>query len=203
MIGLLAIIVLGGLLALAILIFARTNKAFLRHGKSEAVARVWAVAVVVALSLPITWDAIPTWIAFEYYSHKEAGIQVFKTLEQRKAENPGVAATLAPYGFRDKRGELKTMGNEKFRYPLNDQFAYDRSKVKLFLSVYAVRYEVIDRKNDAVLVRHTSVVSGNSGGLATGGSGWWAFWLIHETPDAVSGGFFNYVESTKALGEMK
>jgi hypothetical protein len=203
MIGLMAILVLGGLLALAVLVFARANKALLRQGKSEAVARAWAVAAVVALSLPITWDAIPTWLAFEYYSHKEAGIQVFKTLEQWKAENPGVAETLVPYGFKDKRGELKNMGNEKFRYPLNDRFAYDSSKVNLFLSVYAVRYELIDQKSGAVLVRHTAVASGNSGGFARGGSGWWAFWLIHKTPDAVSSGFFNYVESTKALGEMK
>jgi len=203
MIGLMAISVLGGLLALAVWVFARTNKALLRHGKSEAAARAWAVAVVVALSLPITWDAIPTWIAFEYYSHKEAGIQVFKTLEQWKAENPGVAGALVPYGFKDKRGESQNLGNNKFRHPLNERFAYDSSKTNLFLSVYAVRYELIDRKNEVVLVRHTSVISGNSGGLAAGGSGWWAFWLIHKTPDAVFNGFFNYVESTKALGEMK
>ena len=203
MIGLIAIIVLGGLLLLAGWVFMWTYRAKRSKGKSDAVAFSWAVAAVVALSLPITWDAIPTWMAFEYYSNKEAGNKVFKTLEQWKEENPGVAETLVPYGFKDKRGELKNLGNNKFRYPVNDRFAYDSSKVNLFLSVYAVRYEVIDRNNEAVLVRHTGVVSGNSGGLATGGSGWWAFWLIHKTPDAVSSGFFNYVESIKALGAKK
>jgi hypothetical protein len=203
MTGLLAIVVLGVLLILACWAFVWTYKAKRRKGKSDAVAFGWAVAAVVALSLPITWDAIPTWIAFEYYAKKEAGIQVFKTLEQWKAENPGMAETLVPYGFKDKRGELENLGNEKFRYPLNDRFAYDSSKVNLFLSVYAVRYEVIDRTNEVVLVRHTGVVSGNSGGLATGGSGWWALWLIHKTPDAVSSGFFNYVEPIRALGAKK
>jgi hypothetical protein len=199
MIGLIAFIVLGGLLALAIWAFLWTHKTMLGNGKSGAVATAWAFGAVIALSLPITWDAIPTWIAFKYYAHKESGLTVFKTLEQWKVENPGVAETLEPYGFKDKRGELKNLGNNKFRHPLNDRFAYDSSKVDLFLSVQAVQYTLIDQKNESVLVRHTRVVSGNSGGFATGGTGWWAFWLIHKTPDAVSSGFFGYVESVKTL----
>jgi hypothetical protein len=203
MIGLIALAVLVGLLLLVVGIFAWINRALQRRGLSKCVARAWAVAGVIALSLPITWDAIPTWIAFEYYAKKEAGITVFKTLDQWKVENPGVAETLEPYGFKDKRGEVKNLGSNKFRHSVNDRFAYDSSKVNLFLSVYAVRYEVIDQKNSEVLVRHVTVGSGNAGGLATGGPGWWAFWLIHKTPDAVSSGFFSYVESTKTLGEKK
>lgn len=171
----------------------------LGKGKNGAVATAWAFCAVFALSLSITWDAIPTWIAFKYYANKEAGITVFKTLEQWKLENPGAAQTLAPYGLKDKRGEPKSLGNNKFRYPLNDRFAYDSSKVDLFLSVQAVQYALIDQKNESVLVSHTRVVSGNSGGFATGGKGWWAFWLIHKTPDAVSSGFFGYVDSVKTL----
>lgn len=203
MIGLIAIIFLGGLLLLACWAFIAVYKAKRRNGKRDAVAFAWAIVTVIVLSLPITWDAIPTWIAFEYYAKKEAGIQVFKSLDQWKAENPGVAETLEPYGFKDKREELINLGNNKFRQPLNDRFAYDSSEMNLFLSVKAIRREVIDRKSESVLIRHTSVISGNSGGLATGGDGWWAFWLIHKTPDAGSGRFFNYVVLIKELGVQK
>ena len=203
MIGLLAIIVLVALLAIAVGVSAWTRKSMLRSGWSQSEARVGAIVAVALLSLPITWDAIPTWIAFEYYAHKEVGIQVLKTLKQWNMENPGVAQTLEPYGLKDKRGELKNLGGNKFRYPLNDRFVYDHSKEKLFLSVYAVRYELLDRKNETVLVRHTRVISGNGGGIASGGPGWWAFWLVHKTPDAVSDGFFSFVESTRAIGEIK
>jgi hypothetical protein len=125
MTGLIALLVLGGLLTLALWVFAKTHKTMLTKGKSRAAANAWAVWAVVVLSLPLTWDAIPTWIAFEYYAHKEAGLTVFKTLEQWKAENPGVAETLEPYGFKDKRGDFKKLSAYKSRTPLNDRFAYD------------------------------------------------------------------------------
>ena len=204
MIGLMAIIVLGGLLALAGWVFTLTNKAFLRHGKSEAVARAWSVAAVLVLSLPMTWDAIPTWIAFRYYSHKEAGIQVFKTLEQWKAENPGVAEMLKPYGDFDKRRNSIKLGNNKFRNPLNDRFAEDTQQFdKLFLSVYAHRYAVIDVKNETVLANWIEVGSGNNGGFASGGSGWWAFWLIHKSSENGYGIYSKYVQSAKNIGVTK
>ncbi len=206
MIGLIAIIVLGVLLILACWAFIWTYKAKRRKGKSDAVAFGWAMAAVVALSLPITWDAIPTWIAFEYYAHKEAGLTVFKTLEQWKAENPGVAETLVPYGDyeKSKRSATINLGNNKFLKPLNDRFAYtDQHFDKLFLSVYAHRYAVIDVKKDEVLVNYVEVGSGNAGGLASGGPGWWAFWLIHAPDKSNAGVWSQYRESAKNIGVTK
>ena len=203
MIGLIVILVLGVLLVLASWAFVWTYKAKRRQGKSDLQSFAWAVGAVVVLSLPITWDAIPTWIAFKYYSDKEAGITVFKTLEQWKVENPGVAETIIPYGFRDKRGELQNLGSDKFRYPVNDRFAYDSSKEQLFLSVYAIRYEVIDRKNDEVLVRHVAVGSGNEGGLATGGGGWWAFWLINKPSQSGYETYSQYRDAVTNMGARK
>lgn len=204
MIGLIAIIVLGALLLLACWVFVWTYRAKRRKGKSDKVAFAWAVAAVLLLSSPITWDAIPTWIAFEYYANKEAQFTVFKTLEQWKVENPGVAETLEPYGFKDKRADFKKLTNNKSRNPLNDRFAYDStSREKLFLSVHANRYEIIDLKTTEVLVRYVEVASGNTGGIATGGDGWWAFWLIHQSKAGGFNEFFQFVESVKNLGATK
>lgn len=203
MLGLSVLMVLGCLLALAVWAFVWTYRTKRRAGKSDGVAFVWAIGAVLVLSLPITWDAIPTWIAFKYYAKKEAGITVFKTLEQWKVENPGVAETLQPYRFGEKRAESKSLGNNKFRALLNDRFAYDSiSKEKLFLSVHANRHEVIDLKNEEVLVRYVEVASGNAGGLASGGEGWWAPWLIHRAASGFNT-FFQILESIRNLRGTK
>ena len=204
MIGLFAIIVLGGLLALACWAFIWTYRNRRRHGKSDAVSFAWAVGAVVVLSLPITWDAIPTWIAFEYYSNKEAGVKVFKTLEQWKAENPGVAETLQPFGFNDKRSQAKKLDNNKVRHSINERFAYDSQNFdRLFLRVYARRYALVDLDTEAALVTYVEVGSGNSGGLASGGPGWWAFWSIHNPTKSGVGVWSEYVQSVEKLGVRK
>jgi hypothetical protein len=183
MIGLIALIVLGGLLALAIWVFLWTHKTMRGNGKSGAVATAWAFGAVIALSLPITWDAIPTWIAFKYYAQKEAGITVFKTLEQWKAENPGVAETLEPYkrSVNDKRMDSIKLSDHKSRTRMNDRFAFDDQSERYFLSVGVRRREIVDTKTGFVLFRLVTVGSGNPSGLAQGGAGWWKPWLVHRS----------------------
>lgn len=126
------------------------------------------------------WDAIPTWIAFKYYADKEAGLKVYKTLEQWKQENPGVAETLRPYDRLDPRRDSITLGREKYRHPFNDRFSWDDEIIPLFLSVRAWRFQIVDTKKNEVLLSYTKVISGNSGGFASGGEGWWKGWLINE-----------------------
>lgn len=186
MIGLIAIIVIGVLLLLGWVIFRWVYKLQRRNGKSNAVASTWGFVAVVVLSLLITWDAIPTWIAFEYYAKKEAGLIVFKTLDQWKVENPGVAETLEPYGkaYNDGRGASIKLSNEKSRRPMNARFAIDQKITNPFLSVHIAQEEIVDTKTGAVMTRRAGIGSGNSGGLALGGDGWWKFWLIHGSSTA-------------------
>lgn len=190
MIGLIALIVLGGLLALAIGVFLWTHKTVRRKGKSSAVATAWAFGAVLTLSLPITWDAIPTWIAFKYYAQKEAGITVFKTLEQWKAENPGVAETLEPYGkdYNDRRTKAVEIAGNKVRRLMNARFAFDERVLNPLLSIHVAYQEIVDIKTGQVMVRLVGVGSGNSGGFASGGDGWWKFWNLHSssTPEQLA-----------------
>ena len=164
----------------------------------------WAVGAVMVFSLPVTWDAIPTWIAFEYYANKEAGIKVFKTLEQWNVENPGVAETLQPFGFSEKRAESTNLGDNKFRRPLNDRFAYQPKYLdKLFLSAYANRFVLVDVKKNEVLMSYVEVGSGNAGGIASGGPGRWAVWLIRE-PDKSKGEIWSaFRKSARNIGVKK
>lgn len=203
MIGLIAIIVIGILLLVGGLVFRWVYKSQRSKGKSGVVASVWGVVAAVLLSLPITWDAIPTWIAFKYYAQKEAGLTVFKTLEQWKTENPGVAETLEPYRntVKDRRMESFKLDNGKSRTRLNDRFAYDAQSEDLFLSVALTRHEISDTKTGEVMFKFVAVASGNSGGLASGGAGWWKPWLIARSStesDMVS--FHKYYDSIHSLG---
>ncbi len=179
----------------------------LAMGQTPSVARRWKCAVLGAVLLLIFWDWLPTWIAYEYYS-RQAGLQVFKTLEQWQAENPGVAQTLEPYRdyTGDKRSDPIRLPNGVSRYPLNARFAVDEWKEAPFLSIRAWRRHLIDPQTNTVLVKEFSVTAGNSGGIATGGAGWWKPWLIRgrsqEMEDA-STEFQRMVERARRITEGK
>ena len=53
-----------------------------------------AIGGFLIVYLPLMWDWIPTELAHRYYCKKEAGLWIYKTLDQWKAENPGVFETL-------------------------------------------------------------------------------------------------------------
>jgi heme/copper-type cytochrome/quinol oxidase subunit 2 len=183
MIGLIAIIVIGVLLLLGWMIFRWVYKFQRRKDKSSAVASTWGFVAVVVLSLPITWDAIPTWIAFKYYANKEAGLTVFKTLDQWKTENPGMADTLEPYGkyYNDPRSKVIELSDNKSRWMLNARFAYDKKVTYAQSGIRLVSQEITDIKTAKAMIKWVSVGSGNSGGLVSGGDRWWKFWLLHSS----------------------
>jgi hypothetical protein len=202
MIGLIAIFVFGALLLVMCSVFVWTYKAKRRSGKNRWGALRWAVAAPIALLLLITWDAIPTWLAFEYYAKKDAQFTLLKSLAQWKAENPGVSETLEPYGrtARDERSNSMHMSNGMSRTPLNARFAYDTQSEALFLSVRLTRHEIIDTKSEEVVFRFMAVNSGNSGGLAAGGPGWWKPWLIHRSAQVADvDRFYRIADSFKYL----
>jgi hypothetical protein len=185
MIGLM---ILGALLIYGLILLSATAwmyRTVKKSGSSTARSTLAAAFVALLILAPVFWDAIPTYIAFKYYSQKEAGLKVFKTLEQWKAENPGVAETLVAYEKlpRQQRKESEILTNGKSRWYLNERFATDTYTTHYFLSVRARTYDLIDLKNSTVLSQYVEVISGNSGGVASGGPGWWKFWLVHERTD--------------------
>jgi len=65
-----------------------------KHGRSKW---RWGIGAFLLVYLPIFWDWIPTVVVHKYYCEKEAGFWVYKTLDQWKAENPGVMKGLVSY----------------------------------------------------------------------------------------------------------
>ena len=62
-----------------------------KHGKST---KRWGWSAALVMYLIPFWDWIPTVAIHQYYCATEAGFWVYKTLDQWKAENPGVIETL-------------------------------------------------------------------------------------------------------------
>jgi len=143
-------------------------------------ATVLKTCTLVGIPALIFWEWLPTWVAYKQYS-KQAGFTVHKSLEQWRAENPGVAEGLERFDLRpkDPRGQLKSLSPTRFRTQLNQRFAGETDHQDVFPNVRIWKYEVIDVSTGSMLARYVNVTAGNQGGLATGGPGWWKFWTIH------------------------
>lgn len=167
-------------LSLTIFIYSRIKIFFGKGEHDDGSFGTWRIVAILILSLPITWDAVPTWALYCYYSWTQAGITVFKPFEQWEKENPGITETLEPYGisYIDRRMTMISLPGGTSRMMLNPRFSYDERVTNVAWSVRLVTHEIIDTKTDQVLVRWVGVHAGNSGGFAEGGEGWWKFWLL-------------------------
>lgn len=204
MLGLMFIVGIGSLLLLVALAMWAAKRISLKAGQSAATAQRWKYGVLAAVLLAIFWDWLPTWIAYEYYS-RQAGLTVFKTLEQWKVENPGVAEGLEAYRdyTRDRRGDVVRLPNGRLRYPLNARFASDNWREYVFLSVQVWTFEVVDQKTNEVLARYIDVSSGPRG--APGGEGWWKVWTVHGSSGFGHGDskWSAYREQARIIGEKR
>jgi len=135
----------------------------------------WGGAAALVMYLLVFWDHIPTVLAHKYYCEKEAGFWVYKTLDQWKAENPGVTKTLksvtVPPATRE--GDMKTYSvtyflNERFNWIVkhNGQFLFNRWRHEQILT---------DTKTNEVLARYVDFSTSQERRQA-GWSGW-KFWL--------------------------
>ena len=119
----------------------------------------WGAALLVYLA--VFWDHIPTVVAHRYYCEKEAGFWVYKTLDQWKAENPGVLETLvANKGAPSTRkGDAQNFTDTYF---LNQRFNWVVKKDGPFLlNRWRREQRVEDSKTGEVLARYVDFSTGN------------------------------------------
>jgi hypothetical protein len=135
----------------------------------------WGGAAALVMYLLVFWDHIPTVVAHRYYCEKEAGFWVYKTVEQWKAENPGVAETLvANRGAPSKRqGDME---NYTDTYSLSSRFNWIVKHNGQFLfNRWRHEQEVVDVKTGDVLGRYVDFSTSQIRRQA-GWSGW-KMWL--------------------------
>jgi len=145
---------------------------YARHNGRSTKRWGWGAALVMYL-IPF-WDWLPTLAVHQYYCATEAGFWVYKTVDQWKAENPGVMETLVymkdmprlqtPYG-------RATMLNQRFLHI----FKYEGP---LLLNRWRIETEIRDSKNGEVIAREINFSTSQERREA-GWSGW-KFWLDSE-----------------------
>lgn len=148
-----------------------------KNGKS---AKSWGWGAALVMYLLVFWDHIPTLIVHKYYCEKEAGFWVYKTLDQWKAENPGVMETLVsnkgwPSRHEDREGgrlRIDTdLTNERFNIAVMQRDVMD------FLPIIRRQEELIDLRTNEILARYVDFASGNSVAHTVGPPGPMKFWL--------------------------
>jgi hypothetical protein len=159
-----------------------------KHGKS---AIRWGSGAALVMYLLVFWDHIPTVVAHRYYCEKEAGFWVYKTLDQWKAENPGVMETLptpSKTGSPTRYEAYDDGHGKRDTYLLNDRFNWivSQQDKSILLPVIRTEHEVKDIKKNEILARYVDFSTGNSVKDTVGPPGPLKFWLSNR--HCLSGG---------------
>lgn len=143
-----------------------------KNGKS---AKRWGWGAAFVMYSLVFWDFIPTVAVHQYYCAKNSGFWVYKTLDQWKAENPGVLETLvANKGVPSMRqGDMQ---NYTDTYFLNQRINKVVKQIgKLPFNRWKHEQEVVDIKSGEVLARYVDFSTSQE--LRQAGWSGWKFWL--------------------------
>jgi hypothetical protein len=166
--------------------YARNN------GKS---AKRWGWGAVLVMYLIPFWDWIPTVATHQFSCVKDSGFWVYKTLDQWKTENPGVADMLvATKGAPSADGAY--ILNQRFKRPV-------KRTGPLFVNRWRWEQQVIDSKTNEILARYVDFSTGNGN---IGGEPPIRFWLQsdHCIGGAMNGSrLFHFSSEATHLGQGK
>jgi hypothetical protein len=194
MIGLMVLGVFGLYVLVSIIVVTITYRTAKSNGAPEPRVRRAAGVAALVMYLLLFWDWVPTVVAKQYYCRTQGGFSHYKTLDQWKAENPGVAETLvaptlAPY---TKEDSVTT-------FLLNQRFAWEARQQHLpLLSVIVYENRLVDRKTGELLARQGNVGTGDASPLV-GGS--WKVWLDQGPCDGP--GFPSVAKFEKLVTDVK
>ncbi len=104
------------------------------------------------------WDVAPVYVVHRQLCAKDAGFVVYKTLEQWKVENPGVAEALSP----TDRDRLVESGVTD-RYQLNDRFFLDITREKYWHVINQREQLIVDSVTGDVLARYVDYYTNLNG----------------------------------------
>ncbi len=142
-----------------------------KRGKS---AKKWGWGAALVMYSLVFWDFIPTVAAHQFYCAKDSGFWVYKTLDQWKAENPGVMEMLV---YNKAMPYVQTPNGVETN--LNQRFIHVHSYEGPFLfNRWRIETEIRDSKNGEVIAREIGFSTSQERRQA-GWSGW-KFWLDSE-----------------------
>lgn len=193
MLGLMVLLALGVYLAFSAGVLAWTVRWARRTGRSPW---RWGIAAGLVMYLLVFWDHIPTLLLHKYYCATKAGFWVYKTPEQWKAENPGVAETLT---WRENSPDYKAPGVTR-GYQLNERFIWVHQITEAPLLPVSLDNEaIIDVKNGEAMAKRIRVGAGYLGGKRL-----FRFWTVLEPCVPGKREFGLYLHDFQQLGrELK
>ncbi len=146
-----------------------------KRGKS---AKKWGWSAALVMYLIPFWDWLPTVATHQYYCAKDSGFWVYKTVDQWKAENPGVMERLITQPVppnKLKRGENYTISTTTWNARINSTL---KKQGKLPLNIWRREDKITDVKTGEILARYVDF-SASQEQRQAGWSGW-KLWLDSE-----------------------
>jgi len=191
MFGLMVFLALGVYLAVSVWVVWLSARWAKKRGRR---GWVWGgVAAFVMYNL-VFWDWIPTVATHKYYCANESGFWVYKTLDQWKAENPGVADRLhfTLQASRTSYGSL---------HVLNERFAVETRRKKAYAALPTTITEerLVDIGNGDILAK--SIRVGSNVNPETDGLRGFKFWL--RSKPCLPNGLEMLTAEIQHLGETK
>ncbi|MFC1626214.1 hypothetical protein ACFL19_00780 [Pseudomonadota bacterium] len=141
-------LVLLVLIVLAILIAVPLAIRYAR--KSGRNKWAWGIGVFLLIFLPVFWDWAPTVLMHKYYCSTEAGFWVYKTVDEWKAENPGVMETLVA-----NRGVSSQREGDTVTYQSNQRISMTITQQQVTPWLPVIRHEqsLYDKQTNQTLAR--------------------------------------------------
>ncbi len=151
-----------GAMALYLLISIGVVVWAIRYAKSSGKSATrWGLGAALVMYLIPFWDWIPTVAVHQYYCAKESGFWVYKTVDQWKAENPGVMETLTVNkGASPRRqGELADYTDTHF---INQRFnLLVKHEGPILFNRWRWEYQIVDAKTEEIMARYLDFSTGN------------------------------------------
>jgi len=129
-----------------------------RRGWSPRRRWVGAAVGFALIFLPMFWDWLPTVWLHSYYCDKYAGLTVYKTPEQWKNENPGVAEALVR-----QAPPLQVGSRGKYYFQLNQRFRWEIEGSEKLLWLKEDHERVVDGKTGEIMARYVEFSTGQPG----------------------------------------
>jgi hypothetical protein len=166
--------------------------------------KLWGFIAGLLVYLPVFWDFVPTVVLQCYYCATQGGFTQYKTLDEWKAENPGVWKTLTP--SKRVNGLLTSIQvGDTERYFLNQRFVWDITTSYRLLHIREREERIEDIKTGEVLVRYVNFDT-NVGSVETGLRNFrdYKFWLRIDSCESSDQSqqikFNGYLGSIKEFG---
>lgn len=164
----------------------------------------WGLPMALVMYNLVFWDWLPMEAMFKYHCATESGFTMYKTLDEWKRENPGVAETLVPV-----KNPPRIRQDGVDWYFLNQRFAWSIEWEDKGLHIQRREERIVDRETGEVLAQYVDFRT-DIQGVETGyGSGFsdYKVWLTKrscvegaENPHVMK--FNDLFSNVKKLGRL-